>query len=74
MHKYTSRDVVCPFYTWEDEHRRIHHEPFNSGSNVILSFNSNEKFKEYQKKYCNNIKGYQSCPLAKAMAEKHGGF
>jgi hypothetical protein len=62
MRNYMDKSVVCPFYS-QEEALKIHCEGYNIGTRLHLCFDCKERMKAHKARYCNDIKGYQSCPL-----------
>jgi hypothetical protein len=70
MKNYMDNCTVCPFYTHEKE-LKIHCEGCCKGSRIHLCFDCKERMKAHKKKYCNNINGYELCPLYPAIEKQY---
>lgn len=66
--RYQSYDdvrAVCPFYTGTTP-IEVRCEGVGGGTCVIVRFANGRLRNEYRARYCDNMKGYESCPIARA--------
>jgi hypothetical protein len=56
------KSVVCPFYVTANN-SSIRCEGYSEGTNLRLIFFDKEKMDCHTRRYCNNMKGFESCPL-----------
>ncbi len=73
MHYYSSKEVVCPFYSMEDHIRIYHIEGIYKGNRVHIAFTGKDKLKLHRKRFCDSLANYKQCPIYKLLAEKYGG-
>lgn len=62
MKNYMDNSTVCPFYSQEKD-LKIHCEGYNKWTRFHICFICKEGKKSHKALYCNNLKGYESCPL-----------
>ena len=68
--RYADEDVVCPFYKSQDSYK-IRCEGIQKNSSLTLSFALPVERKQHCKDYCNNVSGFQLCPVAKMLNNKY---
>ena len=70
MKNYMDSGTVCPFYSQEKE-LKIHCEGYCKGTRLHVCFDCTERKKAHKKAFCNNINGYESCPLYPAIMKQY---
>lgn len=70
MKNYVDSSTVCPFYSQEKE-LKIHCEGYCRGTRLHICFDSRERKKAHKKKYCNDLYGYESCPLYPVIIKQY---
>lgn len=72
MKNYMDKYVVCPFYS-QEERLKLHCEGHCKGTRLHTCFDCGERMKAYKRKYCYNLKQYQSCPLYEVIEKQYKG-
>lgn len=62
MQKYTSKEVVCPFYH-KEEATKLLCEGFCKATSLQTSFTRRDELIMHKETHCNSFKGYPLCPL-----------
>ena len=70
MSKYVSKYAVCPYYRRHNDNR-ICCEGTDMTNTINLVFEDSKKLKEYETRYCNDIRGYQHCIVCGALNGKY---
>ena len=73
MHYYCSKEVVCPFYSMQDQIRIYHIEGIYKGNRVHIAFTGKDKLRLHRDRFCDSLDNYKACPIYKLLAEKYGG-
>ena len=73
MYRYSSKYVVCPFYSMEYPINIYHIEGIYKGNKVHISFANKDKRNLQKKRFCESLENYKQCPIYKLLAEKYGG-
>lgn len=61
---YMDESVVCPFYLeGEISKLKIRCEGYCQGTRLHVSFDCKERMKAHTKKFCNDMDGFEFCPL-----------
>lgn len=68
--KYADEDVVCPFYKHQEQYK-ICCEGIQQNSSITLSFALPIERKQHCREYCNSMKDYPRCPIAKMLNAKY---
>ena len=61
MH-HLAKSVVCPFFI-NGINYGVHCEGYKEGNSLRILFDNKESMDKHTGVYCNNINGYQKCPL-----------
>ena len=64
------KSVVCPFYINSNE-RSIQCEGYCKGTTLRVAFDKKERMDRHVSRYCNNLSGYESCPLNPVIMEQY---
>lgn len=70
MKNYMCTEVVCPFYSQEQE-LKLHCEGYCKGTRLHICFDRKERKKAHKKLYCNSLNGYKDCPLYPVILEQY---
>ena len=68
---YMDESAVCPFYLEGGDSLRIRCEGISQGTRLHISFDCKERMKAHAKKYCNDMKCYERCPLYSAIVKQY---
>ena len=67
---YMDESAVCPFYI-EGDHLWIRCEGYGEGTRIRISFDCKTRAKSHAKKYCNCMKGFESCPMYPVIMKQY---
>lgn len=71
LQKYTSKEIKCPFYLFEQNHMIFCEGITTETQSTAIIFKNNKSLSNYKKTLCNCLPGYESCPLAKLLLERY---
>lgn len=66
-----SQCAKCAFYQKEDGTRVYCEGLFGEESTIILTFPDRTVCWSHRHRYCNSIKNYTKCPIARILSEKY---
>jgi hypothetical protein len=67
------KSVVCPFYS-QEEALKLHCEGYCKGTRLHLFFDCKERMKHHKKKHCNDLEGYEKCPLYPVIYKQYENY
>lgn len=70
MSSWAARDVKCPFYQ-SNSPTQIVCEGVADSKALKLDFKNKEICKKHMRRYCNSIKNYGNCQLARMLEGKY---
>ena len=70
MAEYSAKYVVCPYYRRLNGNR-ICCEGTDKTNTINVVFEDEKLLKEYEARYCNDIKGHKQCLVCRALYSKY---
>ena len=70
MYKFISKYAVCPYYR-KHEGNQVCCEGTEGTNTIHVAFCDKPHQKDYEKRFCNNIDGYQDCLICSMLNQKY---
>ena len=72
MQRYKNKDIICPFYKFE-EGLNIRCEGFCKSCRLQISFSNKESFDLHRDIHCKSYDGWERCPLYPVINKQYEG-